>query len=290
MELQGGYVVGLDIRKYFDSVDHRQIQQVFRQRVRDGVLRRLIGKWLNAGVMEQQRVSYPQSGVPQGGVISPMLSNIYLHEVLDTWFEQQVKPRLRGKAFMVRFADDAVLVFERQDDAQRVMEVLPERMAKYGLQLHPDKTHLVRFVRPPIGRQRDDARGQRGADNGTFDFLGFTHYWGGTRRGGWAAKQRTAQGRLTRALRRTKQWMRRVRHWPIAEQHRELSRKIEGHINYYGIRGNHAAISRFIYEVQRLWRKWLGRRSHKAHRRWDWFNQLIERFALPRPRLRRCTC
>jgi RNA-directed DNA polymerase len=142
MELEGGYLIDLDIRRYFDTVDHRRIQQILRQRVRDGVIRRLIGKWLNAGVMEQRRVSYPEEGVPQGGVISPLLSNIYLHEVLDTWFEHQVKPRLKGKAQMIRFADDAILAFERRDDAERVHRVLAERFESYGLTLHPDKTKL----------------------------------------------------------------------------------------------------------------------------------------------------
>jgi hypothetical protein len=170
MELEGGYLIDLDIRRYFDTVDHRRIQQILRQRVRDGVIRRLIGKWLNAGVMEQRRVSYPEEGVPQGGVISPLLSNIYLHEVLDTWFEHQVKPRLKGKAQMIRFADDAILAFERRDDAERVHRVLAERFESYGLTLHPDKTKLVPFRRPPLPWEQDGGRPQPE----TFDFLGFT--------------------------------------------------------------------------------------------------------------------
>jgi group II intron reverse transcriptase/maturase len=290
MELEGGYVIDLDIRRYFDSVDHRQIQQVFRQRVRDGVLRRLIGKWLNAGVMEEGRVTYPEEGVPQGGVISPLLSNIYLHEVLDTWFENQVKPRLQGRAFMVRFADDAVLVFEEEEDAWRVMDILPKRFARYGLQVHPDKSQLIRFVRPAIGNQRWDARGEQGRKNGTFNFLGFTHKWKATRRGGWAIHRNTAKDRRSRAVKKTAKWLRKNRHRPIAEQHARLTKMIQGHIAYYGVPGNITAIQQYIHEVMKRWRKWLTRRSHKAKRSWNWFNQLLERFPLPRPRLSGVQC
>ena len=153
-------------------------------RVRDGVLKRLIGKWLKAGVMEEGSVSYPDAGSPQGGVISPLLANVFLHYVLDTWFRQEVQPRLRGRAHLIRYADDFVILFTHEEDARRVMEVLPKRFGKYGLTLHPDKTRLVPFRRPSCQDERP-----KGDDNhrpGTFDLLGFTHYWGRTRRGGWA--------------------------------------------------------------------------------------------------------
>lgn len=283
MRMGGGYVIDLDIRRYFDSVNHRQIQEIFRRRVRDGVLCRLIGKWLNAGIMEEERVWYPEDGVPQGGVISPLLSNIFLHEVLDTWFENQVKPRLRGKAFMVRFADDAVLVFEQERDAQRVMDVLPKRLAKYGLQVHEDKTNLVRFVRPAIGKQRWDARGERDRHNGTFNFLGFTFQWQKTRRGGWSVFCITAKDRRSRSLRKITLWLRNNRHRRITEQHQRLVQVIRGHIQYFGISGNIRAISNYVHEIERRWRKWLARRSRKAKHRWEWFNQLLKRFPLPRP-------
>jgi len=281
MQLGGGYVIDLDIRRYFDTIDHRQIQQIFRQRIRDGVLRRLIGKWLNAGVMHERRVSYPEEGVPQGGVISPLLSNIYLHEVLDRWFREQVQPRLRGGSMMVRFADDAVLVFEQEGDARRVLEVLPRRFEKYGLELHPEKTRLVRFKRPRQGR---DVGGDDDTP-GTFNFLGFTHYWGKTRKGGWAVKHRTAKERLKRSIQRAGRWLRRERHQPIAKQHATLRRKILGHINYYGVTGNISAIRKYIHEVERLWCKWLGRRSRKARKGWEWYKGLLKRFPLPRSRL-----
>ena len=274
----GGYVIDLDIRKFFDTLDHIHIQKILRQRVRDGVLLRLIGKWLNAGVMEEGCITYSDLGVPQGGVISPLLSNIYLHEVLDKWFEEVVKTHLKGKAFMVRFADDAVLVFKRREDAERVMEVLPKRFEKYGLKLHPEKTRLLDFKRP--GDQ-----GAGGNDSATFNFLGFTHYWARSREGYWVVKRKTMKERLSRALKRLNQWVREVRHEPIAKQHKDLCAKVRGHIQYYGIIGNSKAIVSFVYYAEKCWKKWLGRRSHAAHRTWEWFRALSERFPLPRPKI-----
>src|SRR5215468_9243455 len=148
MAMGGGWIVDVDIRKFFDTIDHGHLRELLKRRARDGVLLRLIGKWLNAGVLEDGCVTHPEAGSPQGGVVSPLLANAYLHEVLDTWFEQTVKPRLKGRAYLIRYADDAVLVFEQEGDARRVQEVLPKRFGKYGLALHPEKTRLVRFQRP----------------------------------------------------------------------------------------------------------------------------------------------
>ena len=276
MGMGGGFVIDLDIRKYFDSISHQHIQSIFRKRVRDGVLVRLIGKWLNAGVMEDDITTYQDTGVPQGGVISPILSNIYLHEVLDGWFDEVVKPRLRGKASMVRFADDAVLMFERLDDAERMMDVLPKRFAKYGLALHPEKTRLVYFKKPMDGEE-----GTKRSE--TFNFLGFTHFWAKSRNGYWVIKHKTAKDRLARSLTRLSVWLRKVRHEPIAEQHKKLCSKVRGHIQYYGIRGNSRAISCMVYRTHLLWKKWLSRRSRKAKKDWRWFNGILERFPLPKP-------
>jgi group II intron reverse transcriptase/maturase len=274
----GGYVIDLDIRKYFDTIDHHRIQEMFCRRVRDGVIRRLVGKWLNAGVMEHGLVIHPETGVPQGGVISPMLSNIYLHEVLDSWFLNMVQPCLRGKSFMVRFADDAVLAFEHKQDAERVMAVLPKRFAKYGLELHPEKTKLLCF-KPPTG-------GYNGTGvSDTFVFLGFTHFWARSRKGYWVIKRKTAKDRFSRFLKVLSRWLRKVRHEPICAQHKTLSAKLRGHFQYYGITGNSGALSRILWQAHRIWLKWLGRRSRKAHRTWEWFNQLLQRFPLPKPRV-----
>jgi hypothetical protein len=262
---------------------HAHLREFLQQRVRDGVLKRLIGKWLNAGVLEDGNVSYPEDGSPQGGVISPTLANVYLHYVLDTWFEEEVKPRLRGKAYLIRFADDFVVMFTHESDARRVMEVLPKRFGKYGLTLHPEKTRLVPFYRPPrkAGGRRDDPN-QR---PGTFDLLGFTHYWGKTRRGGWAVKMKTMAKRLTRAVRSIALWCRKNRHLPVHVQHTKLSQKVRGHYAYYGITGNANALANFRYAVERAWRKWLDRRNSRREMVWERFQRLLKHYPLPRVRI-----
>jgi group II intron reverse transcriptase/maturase len=282
MATRGGWVVEVDIRKFFDTLDHVQLRSILSRRVRDGVLLRLIGKWLNAGVLEGGELSFPETGTPQGGVISPLLANIYLHEVLDVWFERDVRPRLRGQATLIRYADDFVIVFTDEMDARRVMAVLPKRFDKYGLTLHPDKTRLILF-RPPEDRKGPGS--DRGAkEPGSFDLLGFTHFWGRSRRGNWVVKRKTAKGRFGRALRRIAEWCRKVRHWPIPEQHKGLRQKLQGHYGYYGITGNSQALVRFKFEVERIWRKWLGTRSWHAPQSWVWFMDLLRRHPLPPPR------
>jgi group II intron reverse transcriptase/maturase len=269
MTMGGGWVVEVDIRKFFDTLDHGHLREILCRRVRDGVLLRLIGKWLRAGVLEGVELSYPEAGTPQGGVISPLLANIYLHEVLDTWFEREVQPRMRGEAFLVRYADDLVMGFANEQDARRVLDVLPKRLARFDLAVHPSKTRLVAF-RPQGARKPD-----------TFDFLGFTHYWGRSRKGRPAIVRKTAQDRFSRALKRIHQWCRRARHWPITEQHAALVLKLRGHDAYYGITGNKRGLARFHQEVERAWKKWLGRRSWDAPRNWQWFHGFLERYPLP---------
>jgi RNA-directed DNA polymerase len=282
MEVRGGWVLEIDIRKLFDTLDHRHLHAILRRRVRDGVLLRLIGKWLKAGVLEDGCVTHPESGSPQGGVISPALANAYLHEVLDTWFERTVKPRLKGRASLIRYADDAVLVFEREGDARRVLDVLPKRFGKYGLTLHPEKTRLVPFQRPwPDARTGAD----RGERPGTFDFLGFTHHWGRTRTGSWAVKRKTARSRFRRSLRSIALWCREHRHLPIREQWVALTAKLRGHFAYYGITGNTRSLGSFRYHVRRAWHKWLSRRSDKARIPWERLSGLERRYPLPPARL-----
>jgi len=279
MDMRGGWVLELDITAFFDSLDHSRLRQILDQRVRDGVLRRTIDKWLAAGVLEGEELSHPDAGTPQGGVVSPCLANVYLHDALDVWFEKHVKPRLQGRAYMIRFADDAVMVFTEEKDARRMMDVLPERLRQYGLTLHPTKTRLLCF-RPPSSAERDEPR-----DTGkqSFDFLGFTHHWARSRRGFWVVRQKTASSRFGRALKRASAWFQEVRHQPVAWQHEQLVRKLRGHDRYYGLPGNSAALYRFRYEVRRLWRKWLDRRSHKAAMTWARFRRLETRYPLPSP-------
>ncbi len=276
MQGGGGWVLEVDIRKYFDTLDRTHLRELLRRRMRDGVLLRLIGKWLNAGVLEEGILTYPEAGTPQGGVISPLLANMYLHYVLDEWFERDVRPRLKGRSFLIRYADDFVIGFSDRTDAQRVMAVLPKRFGRYGLAIHPDKTRLVPFHRPP-------RRGTGpGPGPGTFEFLGFLHHWGRSRNGNWVVKRKTAASRFTRALRTTARWCRLNRHRPIAEQHRALSQKLRGHYAYYGITGNALSISNFANEVRRVWRKWLARRNRQRQMPWTLFNELLNRYPLPR--------
>jgi RNA-directed DNA polymerase len=278
MDCRGGWVLEVDIRKFFDNLDHGHLRTFLRLRVRDGVLLRLIDKWLKAGVMEDGSVSYPEAGTPQGGVVSPALSNVFLHYVLDLWFEQEVKPRLRERAFLVRYADDFVIGFRDQRDAQRVMEVLPKRFGKYGLTVHPTKTKLVPFC-PPSSQTKDQS-GPGAHRPGTFDLLGFTHYWGRSLRGYWVIKQKTAASRFSRAVRSIDSWCRDNRHISIGEQQQKLNEKLRGHYAYYGVTGNSGALSRFLWEVQRRWRKWLYRRSRTRSMHWARLRQLLQRYPL----------
>jgi len=283
MEMGGGWMIDLDIQSFYDTLDHGHLRSFLDRRVRDGVLRRTIGKWLKAGVLEDGSVRRSDEGTPQGGVVSPVLANVYLHEVLDTWFESVVKPRLRGRGFLVRYADDAVLVFSCEDDARRVMDVLPKRFGKYGLTLHPEKTRVVNFRRP--GTRAGSGSTEFPPRGRSFDLLGFTHYWGRSRAGRWVVKRKTATKRLSRALKRITVWCRRNRHVSVGEQHVALSRKLRGHYGYYGITGNWRSLALFAYEVQRTWRKWLDRRSQRGQMTWARYLQLLERYPLPPPRV-----
>ena len=209
-------------------------------------------------------------------MVSPLLSNIYLHEVLDTWFEQEVKPRMTGPAFLVRYADDFVIVCAVEHDAHRVMEVLPKRLGRYGLTVHPDKTRLIPFRRPPRGGPKDKT---------SFDLLGFTHFWARSRRGRWIVKRKTSKGRFSRTVRRTAAWCRAHRHRPIAEQHRKLSQMLRGHDAYFGITGNSRALQGLRLAVGKVWRFWLNRRSANSSMDWDKFNRLLKRYPLPGARV-----
>ena len=284
MKVGGGWVLEIDVKKFFDTLDHNQLRQILSRRVRDGVLLRLINKWLRAGVLEQGEVIYPDAGSPQGGVISPILANVYLHEVLDAWFAREVLSRLSRRGRLFRYADDAVMIFESEQDARRVLAVLPKRFAKYGLTLHPEKTRLIEFRRP---HRRLPAEGDRAARPETFDLLGFTHYWGQSRQGKWVVKRKTARDRFGRALKRVAQWCRDHRHHAVCEQQETLNQKLRGHFGYYGIIGNFEALHRFYEGVKRVWRKWLDRRSQKAHMDWDRMARLLQRYPLAPPRILR---
>lgn len=282
-KMGGGWVLEVDIQSFFDRLAPKHLRSFLDQRVRDGVLRRMIDKWLKAGVMEEGGLTRAELGTPQGGVISPLLANIYLHEVLDVWFEGVVKPRLAGEATMIRYADDVVMLFATKGDAERVLKVLALRVAKYGLTLHPDKTRLVPFKRPEDTGA--GGAGHPGNRPGTFDLLGFTHFWGLSRRQRWVVKRRTAKGRLNGSIKRIWNWCRRARHLPLKEQHRELCRKIIGHYAYYGITGNAGALRKYRQRVIFSWRYWLGRRSQRARLTWARFLELLRILPVPKVRI-----
>ena len=275
MTMKGGWVLDVDVRKYFDTIPHQQLRHVLSHRIRDGVIGRLVGKWLKAGVWEAGQVTYPEAGAPQGGVISPLLSNIYLHEVLDCWFEREIKAKLHGRAELIRFADDFVVVCEKREDAGALLEQVTARFQSYGLTIHPEKTRIVDFRHP----------WQSGDKPQTFDFLGFTHYWEKTRKGGYAVKRQTKSKKFHSGLANLADWCKTHRHESVVQQHRKLSEKLRGHYAYYGIRGNFDALVRFRHEAQKLWHYWLRRRSNERRGAARLWKLLTEHFPLPPARI-----
>jgi group II intron reverse transcriptase/maturase len=273
------WILEADIVSFFDSLDRRQLMEMLRERVADGSLLRLVGKCLHVGVLDGSQYSEPDEGTVQGSSLSPLLGNVYLHHVLDAWFEREVFPRMRGKAHLIRYADDLVIGFEREDDANRVMAVIGRRFERFGLRLHPDKTRLLPFARPPSGQAG-------GKGPATFDFLGFTVYWRCTRRGRWVPAFKTRQARLRRAIMAVADWCRCHRHLPVKQQHAALVQRIRGHCNYFGVNGNARSMALLIRHAEKAWRKWLGRRSQRARMTWKRFKDLLRDFPLPRPTIR----
>jgi len=279
MKMGGGWIVEVDIEKFFDTIDHGLLRAAIQRRIGDGVILRLIGKWLNAGVLEAGKVSHPGTGTPQGGVISPILANIFLHEVLDVWFSTEVRPCLQGGAVLIRYADDFVIVFKQEDDARRVMAVLPKRFGKYGLTLHPEKTRLVEFKEPPP----PPPSGGTGGGGQTFDLLGFTHSWGLSDWGNWVVMLKTAKDRFTRAVKTFGAWCRDHRHLPLREQAKALEQKLNGHYAYFGVAGNKRALHRLRHEIYGRWKQWLNRRSQRARVTWERMRAIHARYPLPLP-------
>jgi RNA-directed DNA polymerase len=283
LDESGTWILDVDLRKYFDSIEYAKLRAVLDKRVVDGVIRKLIDKWLKAGVMEQGRLHYAASGTPQGGVISPLLANVFLHYALDEWFVKAVQPRLAGHASLTRYADDFVMVFRSISDASRVWKALEGRMQRFGLQLHPEKTRLIdfRFRRPQQQGWHSDMAT-------TFNFLGFTHVWSKSRRGKWIVLQRTAKDRVARTLKAINERCRLMRQDPIREQQRRLSAMLKGHYSYFGITGNGRALRVVHHQVERYWHKWLCRRSRKSHIPWRSFQLLLKMLPLPRPQIMHC--
>jgi RNA-directed DNA polymerase len=274
------WVLEADIRSFFDSIDRKKLMELLQLRVADGSLLRLVGKCLHVGVLDGEVFTKPEDGTAQGSIISPLLGNVYLHHALDLWFEREVHPRLQGHARLIRYADDFVIGFTRKEDAERVLVELGKRMAAFGLTLHPGKTRIV-----PIARPSRTDKGTGASAPGTFDFLGFTLHWRRSRAGSWVLGMKTRKASIRKTLLRVGEWCRRHRHRPRAEQHAALSRKLQGHYEYFGVNGNARCLSQVLYRVELLWFKWLQRRGQRKPLRWKRFGPYLKLFPLPAPRI-----
>jgi group II intron reverse transcriptase/maturase len=273
------WVLEADIQSFFDSLDRAKLMEMLQRRIADRAVLRLISKCLHAGVLDGEEYTEPSEGTVQGSSLSPMLGNVYLHDALDVWFAEEVKPNLNGPACLIRYADDFIMGFAREDDARATMEKLTEQLAVYGLTLHPDKTRVLPFARP----SRDQPGGK---GPGTFDFLGFTVYWRKTRGGRWGLGYRTRKARFQRAVAALTEHCRRHRHEPVKEQHAALCRRIRGHFNYFGVNSNGPSLCRLLWHAERAWLKWLRRRSQRSRLTWERYRKMLKRFPLPAPTIR----
>jgi RNA-directed DNA polymerase len=275
------WVLEADISGYFDAIVRKKLVEMIERRVKDGSILRLISKWINVGVIDEGRLLTSETGIGQGQVVSPLLANIYLHYVLDEWFEQEVKPRLRGEAHEVRFADDFILCFQYKEDAERVLEVLRKRFVKYGLTLHPEKTRLLEFGKTAVGK----AERLGGKPPETFDFLGFTHIARRNRRGYFTIHVRTMRKRLKRSLKAVADWCKEHRHNTLDEQRKTLNKKLQGHYEYYGRPSNYRSLWKFYRAVRRIWKESLNRRTRGKTVTWEKFERIEARYPLALPRI-----
>jgi RNA-directed DNA polymerase len=254
---------------------------MIEKRVNDGSILRLIQKWIKVGVIEDGKLLVSETGTGQGQPISPLLANVFLHHVLDKWFEDVVKPRLRGEAYEIRFADDAILCFQHRGDAEKVLKVLPKRFEKYGLTLHPEKTRLMEFGRFAAGNAK-----RQGKDPETFNFLGFTHIGARSRKGKFTVHVKTMAKRLRRGLTAVvAEWCKQHRHDPVSGQQQTLNAKLRGHYQYYGRPTNYRSLWQFYRKVRRIWREWLSRRTRGRPLTWERFAEILRQYPLLRPRI-----
>jgi group II intron reverse transcriptase/maturase len=271
----GGYhhVVEADIKGFFDNLSHEWLMRMLAERIDDQAILRLIKKWLKAGVLDTDgKVLRPEGGTPQGGIISPILANVYLHYALDLWFERVFQRSCKGAAILIRYADDFVCGFGREEEAQRFYSELEERLRKFGLELAAEKTRVI-----PFSRYRREET--------SFDFLGFEFRWGTDRKGQARLKRRTSRKKFRNSVKRVAEWCKKNRHRRVREQFKLLNAKLRGYYNYYGVRGNYASLNEFFQQVQRLHLKWLNRRSQRQSYNWAGYRALIQSFALARPRI-----
>ena len=267
-------MVEADIKSFFENVDHEWMIRMLEERIDDRPFLRLIKKWLKAGILDTDgKVIHPATGTPQGGNVSPILANIYLHYVLDLWFQKVVKKWCRGEACLIRYADDFVCAFQYQADAERFYRALSKRLGKFGLKLSAEKTRVIRF-------SRDHQPGKT-----SFDFLGFEFRWGKDRGGRPHLKRRTSRKRLRSSLKNFSIWCKENRHLRLDVLFRKLNAKLRGYYNYYGVIGNYASLMKFFKEALRILFKWLNRRSQRGSYNWRGFQELVELFTIEQPRI-----
>jgi group II intron reverse transcriptase/maturase len=275
------HLIDADIKGFFDNVSHQWLMKFLQVRIKDASLLLLIRRFLKAGCLEAGRIVATEQGTPQGGNLSPMLSNVFLHYVLDLWFEKRLKRQVRGTCFLVRYADDFVCMVQYQDDAQTMLQALRERFAQFDLALHPEKTRVISFGR----YERQNAQWQKRRAN-TFDFLGFTHYCDASRRGKFIVGRQTSRKKFRKKCQELRMWLKAVRSMiPVKEWWPVLKAKLAGHYQYYGVSGNMRGIARFYYRAVRLVLKWLNCRSQRRSFTWDGFRTYLGHYPLPKPRI-----
>jgi len=267
------YIVEADIKGFFDNIDHNLLMEMLSKKIDDKPFLRLIIKWLKAGVLEEGKVIDPVTGTPQGGIISPILANIYLHYVLDEWFEEVVKAYCRGDVYLCRYADDFVCAFQYEDDARRFYKALGLRLEKFGLSLAEEKTRIMRFSRLHM------------EDKTCFEFLGFEFRWGMNRAGVPQVLKRTSKKKYKNSLKRFSEWCKSNRNMRMTELFYKLNSKLRGYYNYYGVRGNYDSMASFFYHAIKLLFKWLNRRSQRKSYTWTGFKELLKHFGIARPRI-----
>ncbi len=266
-------IVEADIRNFFDSINHDTLLEMLKKRIDDRKFLNLIRKWLKAGILEEGRITDPVTGTPQGGIVSPIPANIYLHYVLDEWFEDVVKSHCRGRVKLVRYADDFVSAFQYQDDAGRFYKVLGKRLEKFGLSLADEKTRIFRFSRFQTN------------GNKRFDFLGFEYRWGKDMRLKPLVKLRTSRRKYRASLKNFSDWCRKNRHLKMTDMFKKLNAKLRGYYNYYGVIGNFESLSDFFWHAMKMLFKWLNRRSQRKSYNWKGFGELLKYFRIERPRI-----
>ena len=275
------WVFEADLKNFFGSLDHQWLLKFVEHRVGDPRILSLIRRWLKAGVMENGKVEASELGTPQGGSVSVLLSNIYLHYVLDLWIEKAIKPRLKGECYLIRYIDDFIICFQYKSDATRFREVLEKRLGKFSLQIEPDKTRLVEF-----GRFSSKHAKERGKKMETVYFLGFTHFCTRNQKGNFMVGRKTEKSRLKRSMKKTTDKMREIRHWKIKDQADKINEMLRGHYNHYGMGGNRRSLYRIHYKVVNFWWKMLCSRSHKSYIKWGKYKEILEEFPLLRPKIR----